>query len=167
MDSYMIALRLVHVLSGAFWFGATVFVTLFLQRAVALEGPAGGQVMGRLSKIGMPFAFVSSMILAIGSGLLMFFRNFGGLLPETGNATQLAFAIGGAAAILAFLEGLLIHLPLQNKMKALQANIGDGGPSEAQRADMQGLLKKMEHAARASLVLLTVAVSMMAIARYL
>ncbi len=44
-------LRVLHVVGGAFWFGATVMMTAFVGPSVEAAGPAGGQVMGQITTV--------------------------------------------------------------------------------------------------------------------
>src|SRR2546426_11384094 len=49
VDATMILLRVIHILSGVFWAGATFFLVGFLQPVVAASGPEGGRLMQRLT----------------------------------------------------------------------------------------------------------------------
>lgn len=162
----MIVLRIVHLLAGIFWVGAAMFIFFFLEPAASKSGPAGGQVMGALAGSKMPLAMMSSSFLAVLSGILMYWRNYGGI--NTASGTGLAFTIGGTAGLIAFLEGLVIHMPLQIKMKKLgeQIRAGGGAPSQDQMAEAQGLQAKLKHAARWTVILLVITVVAMAVARY-
>src|SRR2546426_4742723 len=49
VDATMILLRVIHILPGVFWAGATFFLVGFLQPVVAASGPEGGRLMQRLT----------------------------------------------------------------------------------------------------------------------
>src|SRR2546430_1371269 len=49
VDATIILLRVIHILSGVFWAGATFFLVGFLQPVVAASGPEGGRLMQRLT----------------------------------------------------------------------------------------------------------------------
>lgn len=169
MNTYILLLRFVHIVSGAFWFGAAAFVALLLQPATAAAGPAGGQVMERLIKRGLPAVFTSASILSAASGLLLYLKIFGSIVPSTDATVQRGFFIGAVAGLLAFITVFSMHLPNGAKMDALQKELqsGNAPPSPEQMARMQAILRKMRVAALTTFVLLFIAISMMAVARYL
>ena len=170
MDEYIITLRIIHILSGVFWVGAGMFIFFFLEPAASKSGPAGGQVMGAIAGSKMPITMMSASFLAVLTGVLLYWRNSNGFDMDwisTGRGT--AFTIGGAAALLAFLEGLVIHMPLQIKMKKLGQAIqaGGGPPTPEQAAEGAALRGKLKHAAMWSVILTVIAVIAMSAARYI
>lgn len=165
----MVVLRIVHLLSGVFWVGAAMFVFFFLEPAVAKSGPAGGQVMGTLAGSKMPLTMMGTSTLVVLSGLLLYWRNSNGFDADwISTRTGLAFTIGGIAGLLAWMEGFVVHLPLQIKMKKLGEQIMAAGvaPSPEQMKEGDALRHKLKHAAMWSVILLVVAVLGMAVARY-
>ena len=50
MDLYMLVLRIVHILAGAFWVGSALTVFLFLQPAAREVGPAAGPFLTHLAQ---------------------------------------------------------------------------------------------------------------------
>ena len=70
MDATIILLRVIHILSGVFWAGATFFLVGFLQPVVAASGPEGGRLMQRLTsqkrfQMAMPVAAGLAVIGAV------------------------------------------------------------------------------------------------------
>ena len=49
MDTYLVVLRIVHILAGVFWVGAVVTTILFLQPTARDVGPAAGPFMAHLA----------------------------------------------------------------------------------------------------------------------
>jgi hypothetical protein len=49
MDTYMVVLRIVHILAGVFWVGAALTTILFLQSTAREVGPAAGPFMAHLA----------------------------------------------------------------------------------------------------------------------
>ena len=49
MDTYMVVLRIVHILAGVFWVGAAFTTILFLQPTAREIGPAAGPFMAHLA----------------------------------------------------------------------------------------------------------------------
>lgn len=169
MDEYLITLRIIHLLSGIFWVGTSIFIFFFLEPAVSKSGPAGGQVMGALASSKMPLTMMSASALAILSGGLLYWRNSSGFDMEwISSGPGTAFTIGGLAALIAFIEGLVVHMPLQIKMKKLGDAIraGGGAPSPEQQEQAKALQGKLKHAAMWSVILLVITVVGMAVARY-
>lgn len=162
----MIGLRIVHLLAGVFWMGTAMFIFFFLEPAASRAGPAGGQVMGELAGSKMPLAMMSSSFLSILSGLLLYWQNFNGIDVSSGRA--LAFTVGGVAGLIAFLEGVVVHMPLQIKMKKLgeQIRASGGAPTAEQMTATKALQGKLKHAARWTVILLVISVIGMAVARY-
>src|SRR5438034_5087899 len=75
VDATMILLRVIHILSGVFWAGATFFLVGFLQPVVAASGPEGGRLMQRLtSQKRFQMAMPVAAGLTILSGLALYGR---------------------------------------------------------------------------------------------
>ena len=49
MDTYLVVLRIVHILAGVFWVGAVFTTILFLQPTARDVGPAAGPFMAHLA----------------------------------------------------------------------------------------------------------------------
>lgn len=165
----MVTLRIIHLLTGIFWVGTSMFIFFFLEPAASKSGPAGGQVMGALAGSKMPLTMMSTSTLAVLSGLLLYWRDSSGFNADwMSSGSGLAFTIGGAAGLLAWLEGLVIHMPLQIKMKKLGERIQSGGgpPSPEQMGEAKVLQGKLKHAAMWTVILLVITVVGMAVARY-
>ena len=108
MDWLLIVLRIVHVGSAMAWFGGAFIGSFFLFPAAQALGPAGQPFMDYLTKrrrMGVYFPIVAT--LAIVSGATLYWRDSSGLASAwISSPSGLAFAIGGLAAIVAFV-GLL------------------------------------------------------------
>src|SRR3989475_12995659 len=107
VDATMILLRVIHILSGVFWAGATFFLVGFLQPVVAASGPEGGRLMQRLTsqkrfQMAMPVAAglnIPSSLGPFGRGSAGF--QIAGVTPGAG----LVVALSSGAAILAVVAG--------------------------------------------------------------
>jgi len=171
MDLYMIVLRIVHILAGVFWVGSVAMFFLYVQPTAKALGPAGGPFMTHLlQQKRVPIVLLWCAATTITAGLLLYWRTSGGFDGDwITSATGLAFTIGGLAAIIAFLLGLTIAKPAADRMGALaQAAAAAGGPpSQEQAAQIGALQAKLRAIGLTNLGLLTGAVVLMAIARYL
>ena len=127
--------------------------------------------MGHLAKVKkMPLAILASAALTVLAGILLYLQVSGGFdVDWITSSPGLTFTVGGLAAIAAFLMGLTVVKPSVDRLGALGAEIqaSGGQPSEAQAAQLHSVDSKLKTAGRINMVLLTVAVVAMAIARYL
>lgn len=171
MDAYVIVLRIVHILAGAFWVGATAMIFLFIQPSARELGPEGGRFMLHLAiRKRVTTIVLWAAGLNVAAGLLLYWRSSDGLRTAwITSAPGLTFSVGGLAAIAAFSIGLSTVRPTVRTIAALgQAIAGSGGPPTPEQAqELQGLQRRMAAAGKVVLVLLTVAVVGMASARYL
>jgi uncharacterized membrane protein len=171
VDWYQIILRVVHILAGVFWVGTAIFFFLYLQPAVKEIGPTGQQFMDHLvEKKKIPMVITASAAVTILAGILLYWRDSNGFdLDWITSATGLAFTVGGAAAILAFVFGLVLVKPAVERMGSIgQAIAMSGGPpTDAQTSEMQRLGARLTLIGQINLLLLIVAVVAMAVARFL
>ena len=85
------------------------------------------------------------------------------------SSTGMAFGTGGVLAIVAIVIGLTINMPTAQRLSALMAEIQGRGapPTPEQTAAMRALQGRLGNALRFVAVLLVLATSAMAVARYL
>src|SRR5688572_15055768 len=117
----IIALRLVHIVSGAFWFGAALTMFLFLQPTAQATAPEGQKFMlhllrnRRLSEV-----VLAAALLNVAAGSILFWSNSGGLqLSWMSQAPGLGFTIGAAAAWLALLLFVFVGYPAGRRLVAI------------------------------------------------
>ena len=157
MNWLMLVLRLIHVGGGALWVGMMAFMTFFLTPAMAEAGPQeGGKLMAALQKQKIMIIMPVIALLTIGSGLWLMMRMYGGPGNLAASRMGMALNLGAAAAILAFLIGVVFMRPLM--MRAMTTT----DPAEAQRLRARGAMLS-QWVAR----LLLFALAAMAVARYL
>lgn len=173
MDDWtiMIVLRLVHILAGVFWVGATLLVAGFLFPTLRSVGPEGGRFMQQLmQRRRLPVYLAASTALTLLSGLVM----YGRIVAATNGAWAssrpgLVFGLGGLTAILAAILGGVVAAPLGRRLAKLGQNVQAvaGPPSAEQSAELGRLQARLGLTMRAVATLLAIAVTAMAIARYL
>jgi len=153
-----IILRFVHIGAGATWIGMMTFTTFFLAPALGDVGPEGGKVMAALQKRKLMTVMPVLALLTIVSGLWLFAR-FSNMQPGVMNSPMgMTLSIGGAAAIIAFVLGLVFVRPAMTKSAAA-----------AQAGNMPEAAKWRERGQVVSVWvtrLLYLALGAMAIARY-
>ena len=167
----IIALRLIHVLGGVFWVGAALLNFLFIAPAFAGAGPAAaGPVMEGLRKRRLFAVMPAVAVITLLSGLRLMMIQSGGFdAAYFETSIGATFAAGGAAAIVAFLIGVVFAMPAQKRMAALGPQIA-AAPDEATRSARQAEMARLQGRLRLMgpivVVLLVFAAGAMAIARY-
>ena len=164
------ALRLLHILSGAFWFGAVIFSVRFLMPSLRAVGPAAGPVMAQLNARKMSIVFMAAAIVNLISGIgLMYAATGGAVGPWMRTPMGQTIGWGGVCAILAMIVGMIVNPPAVKRMGqiAAAATQRGGPPSPDEAAEIQQLQKRMARANGFVAILLTLAISAMAVARYM
>ncbi|MGH7497637.1 MAG: hypothetical protein ACREL3_02165 [Gemmatimonadales bacterium] len=162
--------RLIHILAGAFWVGAVVFVACFLLPSLRAVGPAAGPVMQQIAQVRkLPLVMMTAAILTILSGIALYWRDsagFSGPWMHSGQGT--VFGIGGVLAIVAAIFGMIFTSPNAKRMGALAAEMKGAGrpPTPEQVAEMQRLQERIGRFTTIVMVLVVLATAAMAVARY-
>ena len=166
MQALIVVLRFLHIVSGAVWVGAVVFMAFFLMPTIAAAGPGGGAVMREFGKRKIPQFMMSLMAITVLSGLGLM-----GVIASRSDGTWFSspmgrvISLGAAIAIIASVYGAVVNRPVGMRMQKLGAEI-QGQPSPAQAAEMQALQAKLLKASQLVAVLLLLAVAAMAVGRY-
>jgi hypothetical protein len=171
MDTYLVVLRIVHILAGVFWVGAAVTTILFLQPTAREVGPAAGPFMAHLGgKKRLADWVLGAGGLTILAGLLMYWKVSGGLDGDWLTSAQgVSLTIGALCAIAAFSIGVSVVRPTIMATLAIGREVAASGgpPTPEQGARLQALQERGTSIGRVVLPLLVVAVAGMAAARYL
>lgn len=166
----MIILRLIHILSGVFWVGSVIFVARFLVPAVRDSGPGGPAVMQQLTQVrGLPRALIGAALFTILSGIGLYAIDSGGFQSAWLASRQaMIFGLGGVLAIATFILGLLVNAPVGNQLGRIGAAIKarGGPPTPEEAAQLQQLQARLARAGVWAAVLLVLATTAMAVARY-
>lgn len=171
MDSYMIVLRVIHIVAGAFWTGASLLITGFITPAVRASGPEGGRFMQRLTgQTRLPTFMSLASVLTVLSGLLLYWRVSGGLRAGwIMSGSGLVLTVSSAVGLLESVLGFLTNRPAAERMAAVARGIQSAGgpPTAAQAAEMQALQQRLSSAGVRSAVVLLVVLIGMSAARYI
>jgi uncharacterized membrane protein len=162
-------LRLVHILCGAFWFGAVVFNALILMPSVRAAGPGAGPVLAQIGQRRVPMVMMGAALLTIGSGIWLMMLVSGGNMEawmQTGMGRTLG--TGGALAILTLVLGMALSAPAARRLAAITQGAAKrgGAPTPDEAAEIARLQKRMGVATVIVTVLLSLTVATMAVARY-
>lgn len=171
MTAEVIVLRIIHIVGGMFWIGATMFMTFFLAPTLASMGPAAGPVMGGLAKRKLMTVLPIVAILTVLSGIrLMMIASAGFQAAYFQSPVGRTFAWAGTLAIVAFVFGMLVSRPAMMKAGRLSAELS-AAPDDATRARLAGEIDAARRrgtiAGSIVLAMLILAVVGMAVARYM
>jgi hypothetical protein len=171
MDWSLIILRVIHVGSAMAWFGGAIVGQFFVFPTAKALGPAGQPFMEYLEnrrRIGLYFPIVATLTILAGTAL--YWRDSNGLDSAwVFSPSGLAFTIGGLAAIVAFVGGMILIGPSAAAQAAVRNELAASGgpPSDDQRRRLEGADRRMQLASRIDAPLLLVAGLTMAVGRYL
>lgn len=163
-------LRLLHILSGAFWFGAMIFTARFLFPALAASGPAAGAVMTQLIKRGISQAMMGAAIVNVLAGVWLMYLVSGGDVG-TWMKTRMGqtLSLGAVFAILSMIVGMIVNSPAGRRLGVIAAAAGQRGgpPTPEEAAEMTQLQARIRLGTVIVAVLLTLATAAMAVGRYM
>jgi uncharacterized membrane protein len=171
-DLYVIVLRIAHIGAGVFWVGAAFITFGFLNPGLKALGPATtksvmGQLVGRQR---FPLYVMVASLMTVVAGFLLYWRASGGLdMNWVLSPMGLGFGLGGVAGTIALVMGATMITPTVKRMEALGAEIESAGapPTAEQGAEMAALDRRLDRVGLADFALLSVALLLMAISRYL
>jgi len=171
MNLYVVVLRLLHIVFGVLWVGFACFVPFVLLPSLMDSGPAAGPVMGAIQRRGLPKIMSAFAGITILAGILLLRRVSGGFKPEfMGSHMGIALSIGALAALIAFAIGMFVVRPTMTKAGILSEGIASA-TSDADRAALMATIGALRNRGAAGgkwvAWLLLVAVTAMAVARYL
>ena len=168
----MALMRLVHILAGIFWVGATLFLAGFLIPAIRAVGPSAGPLMSQLMQQRHLQRWINiSMSLAILAGLVLFgldSRALGGGFGRSGPG--ISYSIGALLAIIAAGVDGAMGRPTSKKLGEIALRMQESQRSGSAPADLVAqtapLQAKLARALTIMAWLLLLSATTMAIARY-
>jgi len=169
----MALLRLIHILAGIFWVGATLFLAGFLIPAIQAVGPSARPVMSQLMEQRRLQLWINiAMTLTILAGLALFAmdsRASGGAFARS--HTGIVLSIGSLLAVAAAGVGGAVGKPTGQKLGELarkmeEAQRRGGAPPADLVAQAAPLQAKLAGALKIMSWLLLLSAASMAIARY-
>jgi len=167
MEYVTIILRLIHIFAGVLWVGAAWIGYFFLEPTVRALGPDGGKFMGYMvTSRRYSVVLMIAAILTILAGWSLWFMRYG--VPSLQTGPGLAFAIGGVVGLAAAAVGGGLVGPASARMGALGREIAAGKkpPTPEQASEMASLQARLHTGGLWTAILTTIALFLMAIARY-
>lgn len=169
--TWMLLLRLAHVVCGTFWVGAMATLAWFLIPAAMKWGPQGGEMLRRVAvEQRLSTWGLSAAAVTIVSGGIMYGKLAGmGGAAWMSSRPGMAFAAGAVASLVGLSLRFLFGIPTQRKMAAVGAEMqaAGGPPPPALVERMAALGRRSARIASASAALLVFAAAAMGVARYL
>lgn len=162
--------RFLHILCGILWVGAMVMLAFFVAPSVGAVGPAGGAVMNQLSRVRkLPAYLGATGGLTVLAGIGLIWLNMSateGAWGRTG-AGQM-FLWGGVVGIVGFLYGALFSSRMARRLAARTAALSADGrtPTPEEQAEIRRGFARLGTHGRLVAILLLIAATMMALARY-
>jgi len=166
MTTLVPALRLVHILSGAFWFGSSLIFGYFVKPTAAAIGEAGQKFMAHVvTRARVTLAITVSAILTVVAGSWLYWIDSDGFTSQwTSAGPGWGFGIGGIFGFIGFLTGLMV-----GRNVSLLGNLAarlQGPPNPEQLRQIQAAQKQLQVIAPVSTVFLVLSMICMATARY-
>jgi len=168
--TYLIILRLIHIVCGIFWAGATIYLAVFIIPAVKASGAEGSKFMQQLSRTNrLPLVMMLAATLTVLAGILLIWKLSNGFESGfMGSEHGIVLSTGATFAIIAYLIGLTVNRPTVDKIAILGKAIAAQGapPSTEQMQQLQILRKRLFTATNIVASLLAITVIAMSIVRY-
>ena len=171
MDFYIIVLRLIHILAGVYWVGATFLLAGFIEPTARATNPEGAKFMQHLVGKTKHVTMMSiAAIASVGAGVLLYWRVSSGLNTDwISSGTGIGITVGAIASWIAFIIGFAVMGRSSNNLGAISKEIQAQGspPSQEQMAEIQQLKRKKRTDEKIKTVLMAIAVTGMSVAQYL
>lgn len=171
MHAIVIALRVVHIVTGVFWAGAVLFINVLLLPSIGVAGPAGGRVMTELKQRKQHVVLFWTSSLAVLSGLSLLWIDSGGFSHDWFRAPiGIALSLGGVAALTGFAVGFVAVRPLAIRLEEMQAEMARATTDALRQSylpHLGELRSRLTVLGRVATSCVSVAVVAMAVARYL
>lgn len=166
MHYLTVILRLLHIVSGAFWFGSSMMMSFFISPTVAATADAGQRFMAYLVKQGRVVTVISVLagITVVAGAGLYWIDSAGFSSGWTWSSTGLVFGLGGILGLIGFIFGLQIGTNI-NKIVKTGSEI-QGKPTAEQMGLIQAAQKRLKVVGPISAYALILAVICMSVARY-
>ena len=168
----MLILRFFHIVAGALWVGSAFLFAGFIGPSAAEVAPTAGPLFHVAVKKRKVTKVITSLgVITVVVGWIMWFRDmnlFGSLGDWVGSSFGLGLTIGGVLATAAAFEGYFgVGRNVERQVDLSDKIAASGGPpSSEQQSRMAHLGAELERHGKVDLVLLLLAVTAMATARY-
>lgn len=166
MNTFIIVLRLIHILAGVFWVGSSVTLGYFITPTIAATGEAGLKFLDHIvNKVRIPVNITVSALLTVLAGATLYWiDSAGGTSAWTYSGPGWGFGLGGLLAFIGLVFGIMTGRGVVALAKvAAQVN---GKPTPEQMGRMQAVQKQLRVVVPIHTLALVLALACMATARY-
>jgi uncharacterized membrane protein len=171
VSASLLLARVLHVVAGTMWAGGAVLIALYILPAARAAGPAGSAVLRELTAVRkLPEVLLGLAGVTILSGIYLLGAASGGFQPQWLHSGRgISYLLGATAALLAFATGSAINIPTARRIGALASQVQSIGaaPTPEQEKTLRRLSLRLLQGIRAVAALVTIATTLMALARYL
>jgi uncharacterized membrane protein len=171
VSASLLLARVLHVVAGTMWTGGAVLIALYILPAARAAGPAGSVVLRELTAVRrLPEVLLGLAVVTILSGIYLLGVASGGFQPEWLHSGRgVGYLLGGTAALIAFAIGAAINIPTARRIGVLASQVQSTGapPIPEQEKTLRRLSLRLLQGIRAVAALVTIATTLMALARYL
>jgi uncharacterized membrane protein len=110
MNLIMVALRLIHIVTGVFWVGAGLMLTFFIVPTASANAENGQKFVQHLmSKTRISMVLAAAGGSSVLAGILLYAIDSNGFTSAwMSSSAGIGFGIGGAFGIIAFIFGVMI-----------------------------------------------------------
>ena len=167
MDGLAVVLRIVHIICGVLWVGGAALFFFYLEPTMNKLGPDAEKFVDEMiNRRKAPIYFLATSTLAVLAGVVLYWRDFGGISTST---FGLALGLGGLTGLIAWLGGNLLIPRTLAKLGAIAGEMkaAGGPPSEELMARMHATQQRLRQIGAVDIALLALSVAAMASARYL
>jgi uncharacterized membrane protein len=171
-SAFFLVFRFLHVLAGVLWVGSAFLFVGFIGPSAAELGPAAGPLMTAVVKKRKVTKVITALsVTTVIAGWILWLKdmsNYPSLGDWVTSRFGLVLTIGGSLATIAAIEGAL---GIGRRVDRLvdtgnEVAASDGPPTPEQQGRIEHLTREIERSGKIDLLLLLLAVTAMATARY-
>jgi uncharacterized membrane protein len=166
MNSYLLVLRLVHIIAGIIWGGGAFIMEFFIGRSIAATGESGKEFAQYLMTHLRMHRFMTAMAVStILAGTLLYWHDSDGFTSAwMTSGAGIGFGIGAVFGLIAFVSGATFG-GNNAKLAQIGAQI-QGKPTDEQLAQIQAIQKRIKTVSPIHIYSMILAMLFMATARY-
>ena len=171
-DTFMIAFRFLHILAGVLWVGSAFLFVAIIGPAAAEVGPSAGPLLANAVKKRKVAKIITGLgVVNVIAGWILWLRNmdaFGSLGDWVSSSFGLGLTIGGLLATTSFFVGYLGVGRNIERLVDLGGEVAASGgpPTPQQQSELDRLGAALERHGKLDLLVLVLATTAMATARY-
>ena len=169
---FFLVFRFLHIVAGVLWVGSAFLFVGFIGLSAVEVGPAAGPLLTAAVKKRKVAKVITGLgIVNVLAGWALWLRDmslYGGAGNWVSSRFGLVLTIGGALATITFFVGYLgVGVPVERLVDVGNEVAASGGPpSPEQQTQIERLSASIERHGKTDLLLLLLAVTAMATARY-